>query len=125
MWKQKRNIVQSRIPNIATVSTFADGEVFSWGKSARGRLGREDEDTRVPQAVRFAGAGVGPFTCVSLCSSHGTTLLVTKRKFLCLYASHKILFSVIQSARCKFQYWAQHLVLYILPEIISSFYTCI
>ena len=56
----------------------SDGEVFSFGKSARGRLGRSDEDTMTPKRVNFQTDEV--FEIVSISSSHGNTLVATRRK---------------------------------------------
>lgn len=55
-----------------------DGEVFSFGKSARGRLGRSDQDTMTPKRVNIVSDEL--FAVVSISSSHGTTLLATRRK---------------------------------------------
>lgn len=58
--------------------SVADAEVFSFGKSARGRLGRSDSDTMTPKRVNIVSDEV--FTVVSISCSHGTTLLATRRK---------------------------------------------
>ena len=58
---------------------FTDGEVFSFGKSARGRLGRSDDDTMTPKHVSFQSEEV--FEVVSISCSHGNTLVATRRKF--------------------------------------------
>ena len=58
---------------------FSDGEVFSFGKSARGRLGRSDEDTMTPKRVSFPTDEV--FEVVSISCSHGNTLVATRRKY--------------------------------------------
>ena len=60
---------------------FTDGEVFSFGKSARGRLGRSDDDTMTPKRVNFQSDEV--FEVVSISCSHGNTLVATRRKFVC------------------------------------------
>jgi len=57
---------------------FSDKEVYSWGKSSRGRLGRSEENTTEPCKILFSGEE--PFTVLDLCCSHGNTLLCTKRK---------------------------------------------
>ena len=62
------------------ISLYTDGRVFSWGKAARGRLGRPPEDTQLPRQVMFREDD--HFTVVSLSSSHFTTLLAAKRKLL-------------------------------------------
>lgn len=55
-----------------------DGQVWSWGKSARGRLGRETTENHIPAPVQLDYKD--PYSVVSLSSSHGTTLLAIKRK---------------------------------------------
>ena len=57
---------------------LTDGEIFSWGKSARGRLGRPDEDTGIPKQVQVQADD--QFSIVSISCSHGNTLIATKRK---------------------------------------------
>ena len=58
---------------------FSDKDVYSWGKSSRGRLGRSEENTTEPCKILFSGEE--PFTVLDLACSHGNTLLCTKRKF--------------------------------------------
>ena len=61
-----------------TIAATTDGRVMSWGKSARGRLGREVKgDSTEAKAIHF-GAGEPKFRPWSLVSSHGTTLLAVK-----------------------------------------------
>lgn len=55
---------------------FPDGEVYTWGKSARGRLGRKDEETWSPQPVHLEETHPYLVTSVSCC--HGNTLLAIK-----------------------------------------------
>jgi len=63
-----------------TVLALADGRVLSWGKSARGRLGREVKgDSADPVPIDF-GEGEPKFEPLSLVTSHGTTLLAAKPK---------------------------------------------
>nr|XP_008123656.2 PREDICTED: serine/threonine-protein kinase Nek8 [Anolis carolinensis] len=62
-----------------TVVVGADGEVYTWGKSARGRLGRKDEDTRSPRLVHLGETHPIHVASVSCC--HGTTLLAVKREW--------------------------------------------
>lgn len=57
---------------------FSGGEIFSWGKSARGRLGRTDEEPGIPKKVILTGEE--PFSIVSLSCSHGNTLIAIRRK---------------------------------------------
>ncbi|XP_054857967.1 serine/threonine-protein kinase Nek8 isoform X2 [Eublepharis macularius] len=59
-----------------TVIVGADGEVCTWGKSARGRLGRKDEETRNPGPVQLEETHPYMVTSVSCC--HGNTLLAVK-----------------------------------------------
>ena len=53
------------------------GEIFSWGKSARGRLGRQDEESGIPKKVAITGED--PYDIVSLSCSHGNTLVAIRR----------------------------------------------
>lgn len=63
----------------STVSVFtADGEVCTWGKGARGRLGRKDEDTGVPRPVQLEETH--PYVVTSVACCHGNTLLAVKRE---------------------------------------------
>ncbi|XP_035826052.1 serine/threonine-protein kinase Nek8 isoform X2 [Aplysia californica] len=62
--------------DIFTVAVSTDNEVFTWGKSSRGRLGRPDEDSHLPKVVALPKDE--PFTVNSLSSSHGSTLIATK-----------------------------------------------
>ena len=70
---------------------FAVGRVFSWGKSSRGRLGREVTcpDDECPSLVKVAAAGCSDqdedrshqLRVTSLCSSHSLSLVCfTQRK---------------------------------------------
>ncbi len=68
------------------ICLLTDGEIYSWGKSARGRLGRTEGDTGIPQAIMFGDDH--PFTVVSICSNHGSTLMATKRKYSLLQDMH-------------------------------------
>ncbi|XP_074244556.1 serine/threonine-protein kinase Nek8 isoform X3 [Saimiri boliviensis] len=60
-----------------TVAIGAEGEVYSWGKGARGRLGRRDEDAGFPQPVQLDETHPYMVTSVSCC--HGNTLLAVRR----------------------------------------------
>ncbi|XP_077981565.1 serine/threonine-protein kinase Nek8-like [Glandiceps talaboti] len=71
----------TRIIDVACGDTFtvaigADGEVFSCGKSARGRLGRREDQTQLLKQLEFHDED--PFSVTSVSCSHGTTLLSTK-----------------------------------------------
>ncbi|KAG8122483.1 hypothetical protein E2320_017982, partial [Naja naja] len=59
-----------------TLAVGADGEVYTWGKSARGRLGRKEEEPRSPRPVQLEEAPPSLVVSVSCC--HGTTLLTAK-----------------------------------------------
>ncbi|KAM3854789.1 serine/threonine-protein kinase Nek8 isoform 2-T2 [Vipera latastei] len=59
-----------------TLAVGADGEVYTWGKSARGRLGRKEEETRTPRPVQLEEGPPSLVVSVSCC--HGTSLLTLK-----------------------------------------------
>ncbi|XP_040099850.1 serine/threonine-protein kinase Nek8 isoform X4 [Oryx dammah] len=59
-----------------TVAIGAEGEVFSWGKGARGRLGRRDEDAALPRPVQLDETH--PYTVTSVSCCHGNTLLAIR-----------------------------------------------
>ncbi|XP_071994372.1 serine/threonine-protein kinase Nek8 isoform X1 [Engystomops pustulosus] len=59
-----------------TVAVCTDGQVFTWGKGARGRLGRRDEGTGVPKMVQLDESH--PYTVTSVACCHGNTLLAVK-----------------------------------------------
>ncbi|XP_068126243.1 serine/threonine-protein kinase Nek8 isoform X2 [Hyperolius riggenbachi] len=63
-----------------TVAVCADGQVFTWGKGARGRLGRRDEGTGVPKMVQLEESH--PYAVTSVACCHGNTLLAVKRSHL-------------------------------------------
>ena len=75
------DLVKNHIVCFSTFFMSTDGEVFSFGKSARGRLGRSDEDTMTPKRVNFQTDEV--FEVVSISCSHGNTLVATRRKLVC------------------------------------------
>uniref|UniRef100_A0A8C9JCE9 non-specific serine/threonine protein kinase n=1 Tax=Panthera tigris altaica TaxID=74533 RepID=A0A8C9JCE9_PANTA len=58
----------------------AQGEVYSWGKGARGRLGRRDEDAGLPRPVQLDETH--PYTVTSVSCCHGNTLLAVRRELL-------------------------------------------
>ncbi|ESO92636.1 hypothetical protein LOTGIDRAFT_120493 [Lottia gigantea] len=62
-----------------TVAALQDGEVYTWGKGSRGRLGRPDQQSNLPMKVNITGEE--PFQVVCISCSHGNTLLATKRKY--------------------------------------------
>ncbi|KAM4845072.1 serine/threonine-protein kinase Nek8 isoform 2-T2 [Thomomys bottae] len=59
-----------------TVAIGAEGEVYSWGKGARGRLGRRDEDAGLPRPVLLEETH--PYTVTSVSCCHGNTLLAVR-----------------------------------------------
>ncbi|XP_078230092.1 serine/threonine-protein kinase Nek8 isoform X3 [Callithrix jacchus] len=59
-----------------TVAIGAEGEVYSWGKGARGRLGRRDEDAGFPRPVQLDETH--PYTVTSVSCCHGNTLLAVR-----------------------------------------------
>lgn len=59
-----------------TVAVSQDNEVFSFGKNARGRLGRSDPETMTPKRVAISNNET--FSVVSISCSHGNTLLATR-----------------------------------------------
>ncbi|XP_030328374.1 serine/threonine-protein kinase Nek8 isoform X1 [Strigops habroptila] len=59
-----------------TVAIGADGEVCTWGKGARGRLGRKDEETGTPRPVQLEETH--PYLVTSIACCHGNTLLAVK-----------------------------------------------
>ncbi|XP_045381304.1 serine/threonine-protein kinase Nek8 isoform X3 [Lemur catta] len=59
-----------------TVAIGAEGEVYSWGKGARGRLGRKDEDAGLPRPVQLEETH--PYTVTSVSCCHGNTLLAVR-----------------------------------------------
>lgn len=58
---------------------LAEGEVYSWGKGTRGRLGRRDEDAGLPRPVQLDETHPYMVTSVSCC--HGNTLLAVRCEF--------------------------------------------
>ena len=58
------------------VVVVSDSEVFTWGKSARGRLGRSEHESNVPKKVAIGDDE--PFLVTSVSCSHGNTLIATK-----------------------------------------------
>ncbi|KAB0402489.1 hypothetical protein E2I00_008153, partial [Balaenoptera physalus] len=61
-----------------TVAIGAESEVYSWGKGARGRLGRRDEDAGLPRPVQLDETH--PYTVTSVSCCHGNTLLAIRRE---------------------------------------------
>ena len=64
------------------------GEIFSWGKSARGRLGRQDEESGIPKKVAITGED--PYDIVSLSCSHGNTLVAIRRTLPRTHATNSL-----------------------------------
>nr|XP_022317954.1 serine/threonine-protein kinase Nek8-like [Crassostrea virginica] len=79
---QEVKIAQTqRVAMVACGDTFSvivadEGEVYSFGNQSRGRLGRPEEDAMEPRKVPFLGED--SFVVVSICCSHGNTLLATR-----------------------------------------------
>ncbi|XP_067866577.1 serine/threonine-protein kinase Nek8 isoform X2 [Heterodontus francisci] len=59
-----------------TVAIGAEGEVYTWGKGARGRLGRKEDDTGIPKQVQLDETN--PYFVTSVACCHGNTLLAVK-----------------------------------------------
>ncbi|XP_048468792.1 serine/threonine-protein kinase Nek8 isoform X2 [Rhincodon typus] len=59
-----------------TVAIGAEGEIYTWGKGARGRLGRKEEDTGIPKQVHLDESN--PYFVTSVACCHGNTLLAVK-----------------------------------------------
>ncbi|KAJ8306377.1 hypothetical protein KUTeg_016922 [Tegillarca granosa] len=79
--QQVKSLDANKITMVACGDTFTVavteyGDVYSWGNSSRGRLGRSDEETCIPQKVTFTGEE--QFSVVSISCSHGNTLLATR-----------------------------------------------
>lgn len=58
----------------------AEGEVYTWGKGARGRLGRKEVDCGKPNPVQLDESHQFAVTSVACC--HGNTLLAVKSNIL-------------------------------------------
>ncbi|KAM9733139.1 serine/threonine-protein kinase Nek8 [Menidia menidia] len=59
-----------------TLAIGSEGDVYTWGKGARGRLGRKEEDCGTPKAVQLDESH--PFMVTSVACCHGNTLLAVK-----------------------------------------------
>mgnify|MGYP001554001008 CR=1 FL=1 len=57
---------------------IAEGKIYSWGKAARGRLGREDLENSLPSLVLFKDVGRNIMSAISISCSHGATLLAMR-----------------------------------------------
>ncbi|XP_072019218.1 serine/threonine-protein kinase Nek8-like [Amphiura filiformis] len=73
---QNSLIVDIACGDMFTVALTADGNMYSWGKGSRGRLGRPEENTGTPQRVTIPSDN--PFNVISVSCSHGNTLIATK-----------------------------------------------
>uniref|UniRef100_A0A8C2PY68 non-specific serine/threonine protein kinase n=1 Tax=Cyprinus carpio TaxID=7962 RepID=A0A8C2PY68_CYPCA len=59
-----------------TLAIGTEGGVYTWGKGARGRLGRKEEDSGKPKAVQLDESH--PYTVTSVACCHGNTLSAVK-----------------------------------------------
>ncbi|XP_042194730.1 serine/threonine-protein kinase Nek8 [Callorhinchus milii] len=59
-----------------TVTIGAEGEVYTWGKGARGRLGRKEEGPGISKQVQLDENN--PYVVTSVACCHGNTLLAIK-----------------------------------------------
>uniref|UniRef100_UPI00398F60E1 serine/threonine-protein kinase Nek8 isoform X2 n=1 Tax=Pristiophorus japonicus TaxID=55135 RepID=UPI00398F60E1 len=57
-------------------AAITEGEVYTWGKGARGRLGRKEEDTGIPKQTQLDETN--PYFVTSVACCHGNTLLAVK-----------------------------------------------
>jgi len=73
---ETQHIVQVACGDTYTVVVSNDGNVFSWGKGARGRLGRMGKADNLPAVVTFTDCD--KLDVISLSCSHGTTLLAAR-----------------------------------------------
>ncbi|CAN9510879.1 unnamed protein product [Ophioblennius macclurei] len=71
-----RRIAMAACGDAFTLAIGSEGEVYTWGKGARGRLGRKEEDSGIPKAVQLDESH--PFTVTSVACCHGNTLLAVK-----------------------------------------------
>lgn len=55
----------------------SEGEVYTWGKGARGRLGRKEEDCGIPKALQLEESH--PYVVTSVACFNGNSLLAVKR----------------------------------------------
>lgn len=65
------------LPFFLPLLLSTEGEVYTWGKGARGRLGRKEEDSGIPKAVQLEESH--PFVVTSVACCHGNSLLAVKR----------------------------------------------
>lgn len=75
-----RALLNQKVTIVACGDTFTvagvdEGEVYSWGNSARGRLARPDGDS-TPKKVNLSSDEL--FSVVSISCNHGNTLLATR-----------------------------------------------
>ncbi|XP_060071044.1 serine/threonine-protein kinase Nek8-like [Ylistrum balloti] len=75
-----RALLNQKVTKVAcgdtfTVASVEGGEVYSWGNSARGRLGRSETDS-TPKKVNLSPDEL--FSVVSISCNHGNTLLATR-----------------------------------------------
>ncbi|KAG8450816.1 hypothetical protein GDO86_003183 [Hymenochirus boettgeri] len=73
---QGLKVIMAACGDAYTVAVGAEGQVFTWGKGARGRLGRRDEGIGVPKNVPLEESH--PYIVTSVACCHGNTLLAVK-----------------------------------------------
>ncbi|KAM4700965.1 serine/threonine-protein kinase Nek8 [Discoglossus pictus] len=73
---QELKVIMVACGDAFTVAVGAEGQVFTWGKGARGRLGRRDEGVAIPKMVQLEESYHCVVTSVACC--HGNTLLAIK-----------------------------------------------
>ncbi|CAB1418378.1 unnamed protein product [Pleuronectes platessa] len=71
-----QDIAMAACGDAFTLAIGSEGEVYTWGKGARGRLGRKEEDSGIPKAVQLDESH--PFMVTSVACCHGNTLLAVK-----------------------------------------------
>lgn len=59
-----------------TLAIGAEGEVYTWGKGARGRLGRKEDHTGIPKQLHLDENN--PYFITSVACCHGNTLVAIK-----------------------------------------------
>ncbi|XP_030851438.1 serine/threonine-protein kinase Nek8 [Strongylocentrotus purpuratus] len=68
-------LTQVACGDMFTVAITTDDKVFSWGKGARGRIGRPLQDTSAPRQVRLVDQDIN---VLSVSCSHSNTIIASK-----------------------------------------------